>query len=173
MSHALYRASGDGRDAELDELCVRSGMKVIWPSQGGRFGGSVNDLMHEWGVPSVMLEAGGTGQIIEEDVAEMSFGLDNVLRAIGMLPGPPTARNDEQLRMTAGSWVRSDRAGLFTADVRLSQRVYEGDVIGRIRNMFGDEIEQILAPHDGVVFGLRHQAAANLGDYIANVGRIG
>lgn len=171
MSHALYPVKSVDL-GPVDELCAQSGMKVVWASRGGRFGGSINDHMQELGLPSVMLEAGGTGQFVEEDIEEMAFGLRNVLRAMGLLPGEPELRSDEQFLMVGADWVRASRAGLFYTDVELGESVNAGDTIGRISNLFGHIIETIEAPHDGIVFGLRHAAVANVGDYVANIGHL-
>jgi predicted deacylase len=171
MSHALYPVSSLEL-GPVDDICHKSGMKVVWASQGGRFGGSIGDHMQELGLPSVMLESGGTGQLIEEDVEEMAFGLLNVLREMQLLRGEPEPRNDEQLLMVGADWVRAGRAGLFYSEVRLGDHVEAGDRIGRVSDLFGRIIEEIEAPCDGLVFGLRHSAVANVGDYVANIGHL-
>ena len=171
MSHALYNERSI-EHGPVDELCRKSGMKVIWASKGSRFKGNIGDHMYELGYPSIMLEAGGTGQFVEEDVAEMTFGLRNVLRAMEMLPGDLQERSDDQLLMVSGDWVRAGRAGLFYADTQLGERVARGEVIGHVSNLFGETIEEIRSPADGIVFGLRQVAVANVGDYIANIGSL-
>ena len=102
----------------------------------------------------------------------MEMGLWNVLRAIKLLPGELQPRTDAQLTMVKGDWVRAGRAGLFYRDVALGQRVQKGQLIGRISNLFGEITEEILSPGDGIVFGLRHAAVANVGDYVANIGQL-
>jgi len=171
MSHALYRTRSVTL-GPVDELCYKSGMKVVWVNQGSRFGGSISDQMYAWGFPSISMESGGTGQLVEEDIDEMVFGLRNVMRAIKLLPGNPEPRSDEQLLMVKGDWVRAGRAGLFYRDVQLGDRVSRGQIIGRISNLFGHITEEIRAPADGIAFGLRHAAVANVGDYVANIGHL-
>jgi len=171
VSHVLYVARSIPL-GPLDEYARLSGMKVIWSNRDSRFGGSIADKMHELGLPCLMIEAGGTGQLVEEDIGEMAFGLRNVLRAVGLLPGDPEPRPDEQLTMVKGDWVRAGRAGLFYRDVELGQRIRKGDRIGRVANLFGHVIEEIRSPGDGLVFGLRHFAVANVGDYVANIGQL-
>jgi predicted deacylase len=171
MSHALYRTESAAL-GPLQEYCYLSGMKVVWANQDTRFGGSIKHAMHAFGLPSISMEAGGTGQLIEEDIEEMVFGARNVLKAIKLWPGEPEPRPDEQLTMVRGDWVRAGRAGLFYREVRLGQRVRQGDIIARISNLFGEISEEIRAPIDGIVFGLRHAAVANVGDYAANIGQV-
>lgn len=169
MSHALYNERSL-EHGPVDELCTKSGMKVVWASQGSRFAGNIGDHMYDLGYPSIMLEAGGTGQFVEEDIAEMVFGLRNVLRVLGMLPGSPEVRSDDQLIMVRGNWVRAEKAGLFYSDVQLGEEIAKGNVIGHVSNLFGETLENIVSPVDGIVFGLRQVAVANVGDYVANIG---
>jgi hypothetical protein len=176
MSHVLYdvdeahvRVAGT---ASLEELAVASGMEVVWKYRGGgRFGGSIGGHMRELGLPSMMLESGGTGAVVAEDVTEMADGLRNVLRAIGSLPGKPKPRHAPQIEMTGGNWVRASRAGLFRPTVDLGDRVSAGQSIGVVADLFDEVLEEVRAPIDGLVFGLRHVAVANMGDYVANVGQ--
>ena len=81
-------------------------------------------------------------------------------------------REDEQLQMSDGNWVRAGRAGLFYPVVSLGEEIVKGGLIGHIANLFGHTIEEITSPVDGIVFGLRHIAVANVGDYIANIGNL-
>lgn len=171
MSHALYNDISTEL-GPVDRLCWDSGMKVIWASSGGRFAGNVGAHMHTLGIPSVMLESGGTGQFIEEDIQEMAIGLRNVLISMKMLNGDIIPRVDEQLLMIAGNWVRAGRAGYFQAVKALGYSLEEGEPIGHIINLFGETIETIKSPSSGILFGLRYSAAANVGDYIANVGTL-
>jgi predicted deacylase len=98
MSHALYYERST-RLGPVDDYCYKSGLKVVWVNKDSRFGGSISAHMHDLGFPSIMLEAGGTGQFVEQDISEMEAGLWNVLRAIKLLPGEPQPRPDEQLTM--------------------------------------------------------------------------
>ncbi|MBB96131.1 MAG: hypothetical protein CML68_16260 [Rhodobacteraceae bacterium] len=41
----------------------------------------------------------------------------------------------------------------------------KGDLIGTIVNIFGDEMGRIIAPEDGMFFGLRALANINSGDW--------
>ena len=86
--------------------------------------------------------------------------------------GEPESRSDEQLLMVTGDWVRAGSAGLFYADKQLGMRINKGETIGRVSNLFGHVTEEVKSPVDGIVFGLRHSAVANVGDYIANIGQI-
>ncbi len=173
MSHVLYDARSLDLDPSLHDLAIKSDMEVIWANKGGRFGGSIGDFASANDFPCIMLESGGTGQLCEPDIEEMASGLRNTLKAIGLLKGEPAPRRESQLFMVNGNWVRAYRAGLFYPEVKLGQRVDKGSTIGFIGNLFGYMTEEIKSPVDGIVFGLRHSAVADVGSYIANIGELG
>jgi predicted deacylase len=171
MSHVLYAVQAREYAPEIDRLGRATGMEIVWEHEGVFFGGSTTAQMHALKIPAFVLESGGIGQMVMEDVREMLVGLQNLMHAIGMLPGDPTPRAVQRV-MRKGNWVRNERAGVFRPAVRLGQPVARGDLIGEMATLFGDVVERITAPAGGVIFGLRQFAVANVGDYICNVGEV-
>jgi len=111
------------------------------------------------GVPAVIAEAGGCGQLREEDVAMLVAGVRNALRVLEMLPGEiePPAR--EQRVIGAFDWLRCREAGWWEAEVRVGDEVAGGTLLGRVKNLWGDVQEEIRAPRDGVLLFLTTSAA--------------
>jgi predicted deacylase len=56
-------------------------------------------------------------------------------------------------------WLRCEKAGFWEAAVAAGDEVGEGQVIGRVSNLFGDVLEEIRAPREGVVLFLTTSAA--------------
>jgi uncharacterized protein len=103
------------------------------------------------GIPAIIAEAGGCGLLEESAVRILAGGVRNALRYLGMLPGEP-APPHPQLR-TVGSflWLRAARAGWWDAAVSAGDEVRDGELLGRVRDLWGGELEQIHAPAAGVV----------------------
>ena len=51
-------------------------------------------------------------------------------------------------------WLRATDEGWWEPDVRAGDEVRAGASLGTVRNLFGDVIERIAAPEDGVVLFL-------------------
>ena len=120
------------------------------PLPGG-LGGMTCNAAAEAGISAIIAEAGGRGQLEEDVVTLLAEGVRNVLRHLDMLPGgPPPPRPD--LR-TVGSfvWLRCAHEGWWDAAVGSGDEVAEGELLGRMRDLWGDELETIRAPRDGVV----------------------
>ena len=69
-----------------------------------------------------------------------------------MLPGPvPSVK--ESLVCKKSYWIYTDRGGLLEVLPELNQQVHKGELIGRIRDSFGQILKDYYAPEDGVVIG--------------------
>ena len=103
------------------------------------------------GVPAIIAEAGGRGILEESAVQMLVDGLRNALRSLQMLPGPvePPRR---PLRFVGGNvWLRSVHEGWWDAAVGPGNSIAEGRLLGRIRNLWGDVLEEIFSPSEGVI----------------------
>ena len=103
------------------------------------------------GVPGVIAEAGGRGLLEEQATTMLANGVRNALRVLGMLPGPPEPPPANQRRVGAFVWLRAQEAGWWDWAVEAGDEVGAGHVLGRIRDLWGDVREEIVAPQDGVV----------------------
>jgi predicted deacylase len=134
----------------------------------------------EKGIPAILAEAGGVGQMQEDAVALLSRGVINVMRHLEMIEsvadvmaiGNDEARmmNDEtnpksKIQKTASSnmaatlltkfeWLYTKSTGVWYPKVAPGDAVREGEQIGTVGDLFGDALEQILSPVNGVVLFL-------------------
>jgi predicted deacylase len=106
------------------------------------------------GVPAVIAEVGGCGLLEEEAVRMHVAGIENALRHLRMLPGDVTPPRPDMRSVGRFVWLSSTEEGWWEPDVRAGDEVRAGSSLGTIRNLFGDVIERIPAPEDGVVLFL-------------------
>ena len=55
-------------------------------------------------------------------------------------------------------------------DVEFGKEIPKGTVLGRIYNLYGDVLETVTAPDDGLVFGLRARPSVRTGDWVCFFG---
>ncbi|HEU5246006.1 MAG TPA: succinylglutamate desuccinylase/aspartoacylase family protein [Candidatus Udaeobacter sp.] len=123
------------------------------------------------GTPAILAEAGGVGQMQEEAVELLVNGVANVMRHLGMLHADktPTAKSQsrrlksqrEETISTAAAkllskfeWLYTKSTGMWYPNVAPGDRVKEGQQIGTVGDLFGDTLEEIVSPVDGVVLFL-------------------
>lgn len=103
-------------------------------------------------VPVIMAEMGESGRVTREFVDLGVRGTLNVLVALAMLDGQ--VPKVPQRRFTNIKTVHADRGGLLDLHVELGQEVKAGQVIAVVRDVFGDEIESVTSPQDGMALRL-------------------
>lgn len=122
-------------------------------------GGTTADAAAAAGIPAAIAEAGGCG-LLEDDAVRLHVdGLHRALVHLGMLSSePPPLRREQQL-VDRFIWLRSANAGWWEPVVRAGDLVAEGTTLGTVKNLFGDPLEDIVAPEDGVVLFLTSSPA--------------
>jgi predicted deacylase len=72
--------------------------------------------------------------------------------------------------MRAFLGFRANRAGLLTTDVTLGDRVKTGATLARIHSIYGDLLETITAPREGVFVRSTTFSAVVTGERVATLG---
>jgi predicted deacylase len=151
--------------------------KPVQPSKGQ----SSYAAAAEKGVPSILAEAGGIGQLQEEAVELLANGVVNVMRHLAMIENVEDVRmsNDETVSkakrtvhravattrtaaadtatptlLTKFEWLYTESAGMWYPKIAAGDVVKEGEQIGKVGDFFGDILENVISPVNGVVLFL-------------------
>jgi hypothetical protein len=122
------------------------------------------------GVPAVIVEAGGRGLLEEEAVQLHLDGLRNALLHLGMLPGEPQPPRADMRTVGSFVWLRSSAEGWWEPTVRAGETVEASKLLGTVQSLFGDIVERVLAPRDGVVLFLTTSPAVGPGGLLLGLG---
>jgi len=128
------------------------------------------------GIASITTELGGVGDRMpgrwERNVQSTRGALENVLKHLGITEG--TAEYPQNWRVVEYSIPRLKYGGIMDPQTkcRIGESVEKGDVLIRVINLFGDEVEVIEAPHEGIVLGVPVCPNAYPGDMAVVVGKI-
>ncbi|MEA2481568.1 MAG: uncharacterized protein QOJ07_3490 [Thermoleophilaceae bacterium] len=116
----------------------------------------------------VIAEAGGAGQLDHHATDLLALGVTNALKLLGMLPGEAHAARSTII--TRFEWLYSTPAGFWVARCRTGDHAAEGDVLGEVRDLYGDTLETIHAPADGVILFLTTSAAVTANGLLLGLG---
>jgi predicted deacylase len=118
--------------------------------EGAAIAGTTSAAAADVGVAGITAEVGGCGLLEADAVAAHVRGCRNVMRRLEMLDGdeePPA----KPLRFVERFvWLRCRDAGWWQPDVRVGQEIAAGERLGAVLDPFGDELEVVTAPEDGV-----------------------
>lgn len=150
--------------------------KPVQPSKGHRAGAgglSSYAAAADKGTPAILAEAGGAGQMQEEAVSLLVNGVVNVMRHLRIIEDAKfeshiansETNSKEKLKKTARStvattvltkfhWLYTKSTGVWYPKVAQGDAVREGEEIGTIGDLFGDTLEEIASPVNGVVLFL-------------------
>ena len=132
--------------------------KPIQPSKGS----SSYAAAAEKGIPSILAEAGGVGQMQEDAVALLCRGVINVMRHLGMIaaehphlnPLPNKGEEGSATVLTKFEWVYTKSTGVWYPKVAPGDTVKQGEQIGTVGDLFGETLERVKSPVNGVVLFL-------------------
>jgi uncharacterized protein len=113
-------------------------------------------------VPSILAEAGGVGQMQEEAVALLAQGVINVMKHLLMIAGehphlnPLPSKGEEggATVLTRFKWLYTKYQGVWYPKVGAGDLVKKGQEIGTVGDLFGDTLEKIVSPVNGVILFL-------------------
>ncbi len=102
------------------------------------------------GKVKITAEMGESRRATPEYVRLGIRGVENVLRELGMLPGEPTVRAEQRV-FRAIKLAHAERGGGLIQHVDLGQEVRLGERLATVVDVFGEPVEEVLAPCDGFV----------------------
>ena len=123
----------------------------------------------ERGVPAILAEAGGVGQLQQDAVELLVNGVVNVMQHLGMMTAELAANAERRTSnverraaegattpkiLTAFEWVYTKHAGMWYSRVAAGDQVDRGQEIGTVGDLFGDLLETVRAPVSGRVLFL-------------------
>ena len=121
------------------------------------------------GIAALTFEIGEGGRLEESCVAVGARCILNGLNYLGMIqvsPGRPAVQH----MMCGFMGLRAGRGGLLTTVPVLGSAVRRGDELCRIHGVFGDLLETITAPQDGLFVRATTMATVSQGERVATLG---
>lgn len=137
-------------------------------SEPGALAGMTYEAAAGAGIPGLIAEAGGIGQLTTPEVDQLIAGSRRALQAAGNLPGDPESPGTHFLDRF--DWVYSHEAGFWISDARAGDEVRAGQRVGQILSLLGDPVETVEAPNDGVVIFRTTSAAVKANGLLLGLG---
>ncbi len=118
-------------------------------------------------IPCLLAEAGQLGQREENDIHILQQGCHNVAQLLGILPGTPP-RTDLHI-FENWPWVRAAHSGCWYPQVNIGDHIHRGQVVGVVKDYFGEPLAEYQAPADGIVLLVMTALSVNVNDPLLGV----
>ncbi len=125
------------------------------------------------GKPAISIEAGKLGGTDEEDIKAIVRGSYNIMKYLKMLQGTPellfeSVWVEEYLILTS-----EQDQGMFFPILSRGDHVQKGEEVGYITDFFGNVLQKIYSPYDGIVLYIIGTPPISKGEPLAMIGRFG
>jgi predicted deacylase len=133
-------------------------------------------VMLEHGKTGITVELGGRCATLPEafhrSAEVLAEACRNVMRYYGIVPGEPTSERSWHTGKQRA--LLASHSGLWVPEpsIRFQAPLRKGEVLARIYDLHGAELEVLCAPCDGLVFGLRSLPTVRTGDWACFYGEI-
>jgi len=135
--------------------------------------GSLRESASEFGIPTLLYEAGEALRFDEVGIRAGVKGVVNVMRLLGMLPASraKAKTQTEPVVARSSSWVRAPGSGILRAMVPLGGRVKKATLLGIVADPFGEKEVEISSTFSGIVIGRTNLPLVNEGDALFHIAR--
>jgi predicted deacylase len=174
--NSLY-VRADMADTTLAQMAILQDADIILDNKGipsaGAAASSPRTLRAEAvlnGIPTITVEYGDPQVYQPEMILRGVTGIFNTLQWLEMLPSSTKSQPEEAVLCKKSYWVYTTQGGMLEIPVELKQQVEKGQVIGILKNAFGDVIETYYAPEAGIVIGKSTNPVNMTGGRIIHLG---
>lgn len=135
------------------EAAISFGAPVVWEHEVLSPGRTIYEAVGR-GIPALYTECRGGGHLNDDDTGQFISGLGNLLKYLKIIKGEIRLPPDQRRLCGEGDVdvaLGVNRGGLFQSHVRLLDEVKAGDLLGEVRDLAGEVIEEIRANSDGII----------------------
>ena len=137
------------------EMAQCFGFKVLWKNTRYAENSGVEDeYAYQMGIPCITPEIGGQCTRMyqrDEHKQMLETGIRNVMTLLGILEGSVPA--NEGVHHYDIDYIYNRNGGIHVPVKKAMDSVRKGDTLSIITNLFGEEVDRVIAPFDGVVIG--------------------
>ena len=144
---SIYCESPDPQiTAESRQLAAAFGIEYLVRSPNT---GTTTAAAAGAGIPGILAEAGQLGILDEENTQILLHGCWNVARHLGIIQGnvTPSALKEFQ----NWPWIRASHTGCWYPQVKVGDTVDQNQLVGCVKDYFGEILAEYRAPASGVV----------------------
>ena len=171
-----YYVRSDMNDAVSSVLARLQQPQIILHNSGQD--GTLRSAASARGIKAITVEIGNP-QLFQNQYVQWSYmGVMRILAYLNMFNSSDsddeTAENvtPNTIMCSKGFWIYTKTGGVLEVYPNVNSIIRKGDLIARIKNIFGNIVDEIYAPSSGVTIGRSSNPVAMAGDRVMHLGII-
>jgi hypothetical protein len=160
---------------KMDKLAEATGITVLEELSAEEYalqnlGASLGGVATSAKIPNITIELGGSKGIDWDSVEAGFLSIKNVLVHMGMIKGTRTRVTSSIVIPEKGyrrDDVFSDKPGVVEYVVKMGDKVRKGATLARIRDVYGNIVQEIKMPESGYMISESLSHATQTGGYVA------
>lgn len=165
--NSLY-VRADMEDERTAKLARILAPQIILHSPGAD--GTLRGAAQRHGIAALTVEVGDPQRLQRGLVRSARLGLQELLEHLGMLDDVSDPDPGDVIECSRSFWMHTERGGVLHVLPEVATMVKKGDVVARLRNVWGLTVREYTAPEAGVVIGRSVNPAARAGSRIIHLG---
>lgn len=132
--------------------------------------GTLRSWANSQNIPTITIEIGNPNIFQQDLIDDTLEGITNTMRSLKMIPGKVKNHTEDSVICSSSFWIFSRVGGVIDVLPALTKKLKKGDLVARVYNVFGEIVEEILSPKDGVVIGKNTSPSCEAGSRILHLG---
>jgi len=163
-----YYIRADMEEPNTRKMALLQNAQIIVhnPPSDGTLRGAADELS----IHAITLEVGNPNTFQKGVIRSGLTGIHNLLVHLRMREGTIEPPEVPAVRCRHSYWLYTDTGGILTVYPTLAERVKKGELVASLRNIFGDLVQEYLAPEDGIVIGKSVSPINQTGGRILHLG---
>lgn len=135
--------------------------------------GTFRGAMMDAGVPSITVELGNPSRLQRRVVRKGTEGLLNIMGNLQMIEHEmKEQRKRPPVVCTESSWLHTTSGGVLRVLPEIGEKVKKGAMVASVHDIYGNLVEEYLAPRSGVVIGKSVNPVNLTGSRIVHLGSV-
>ncbi|CAK7003568.1 M14 family metallopeptidase [Phascolarctobacterium sp.] len=124
------------------------------------------------GIPSLLIERGGTGMCLRQDIDAYKNDIHRLLHKLGCIAAAPLLQKDTPTDVTNVIYLENNQDGCWFPNFRSGDKVTCGAELGRLTDLFGTTLTTYHAQQDGIILYQCPALSAPQGTVLVTYGQI-
>jgi predicted deacylase len=165
-----YYIRADLNNEQTKKMALLQNSQIIVnnPPSDGTLRGAAAEL----GIHAITLEVGNPNLFQKGMIRSSLTGIHNLLVYLGMTEGDIDEAIVAPVICSDSYWLYTSSGGLLSVLPNITDKIKQDQLIGIMRNVFGEVVAEYHAPEDGVVIGKSVSPVNQTGGRILHLGKV-